>query len=349
MELIRLDDVDFAYDDQRVIRSLSLGLHEGEVTVLVGPSGSGKSTVLRLVAGFEAPDRGRVTLDGKVAAEEGRIVWPPETRGVSMVFQDLALWPHMTVGETLEFVLGPHLPRDERRRRIDEVARMVGLERHLGARPARLSGGERQRLAIARAIVTRPRILLMDEPLANLDPPLRLALLTEIRQLQRRLGLTILYVTHNQQETFSLGDRAAVIRAGTIEQTGRPRELYEHPGTAFVASFLGRCGVLSGLLGAGIVETALGALPVLDGATSPAPEVSVVIRPEDIGVAAQGPFEGRVERAMCLGERFEIEIAGPGWRLWAMTRHEPELGGMVRFSVGRIAVIAREAPTMIVA
>lgn len=344
MELIRLDGVDFAYGDTNVLRALSFVVHEREVTVLVGPSGSGKSTVLRLIAGFEAPRRGRVMLDGDVAAESGRIVRPPEMRGVSMVFQDLALWPHMTVGETLDFVLGPGIRRDERHRRVEETLMMVGLDRHVDARPARLSGGERQRLAIARAIVTQPRILLMDEPLANLDPPLRLALLDEIRRLQQRLGLAILYVTHNQQETFILGDRAAVIREGCIEQLGPPRELYERPRTAFVASFLGRCALLPGLLHDGVIDTALGTLPGPTGLTTSMGELSVVIRPENVSVSANGPFCGRVEAMASLGDRFETEISGPGWRLWALMRDEAKPGAMLRFSITKIAAVPREAP-----
>ena len=333
MELIQLEGVDFAYGETGVLRSLNLTVHEREVTVLVGPSGSGKSTVLRLIAGFEAPQRGRVMIDGEAAAERGCVLKPPEARGVSMVFQDLALWPHMTVRGTLEFVLGPRLGRDERRRRLQETATMVGLDEHLDARPAQLSGGERQRLAIARALVTRPRILLMDEPLANLDPPLRLALLDEIRWLQQRLGLTILYVTHNQAETFTLGDRAAVIREGRVQQVGAPRELYEHPGSAFVASFFGRCALLPGLLHEGRVETALGSFTGRDAGAADGSNLRVVVRPEDVYVGHEGPYRGRVERLTCLGGTFEAEIAGPGWRVWAIVHDALKVGSDVQFSI----------------
>ena len=332
MELIRLEHVDFAYGDAGVLRGLNLVVRDNEVTVLVGPSGSGKSTVLRLIAGFEAPQRGRVMIDGEIVAEGGRRLRPPEVRGVSMVFQDLALWPHMTVAETLEFVLGPGLDRDERRRRIGDTLMTVGLERHVDVRPAQLSGGERQRLAIARAIVTRPRILLMDEPL-------RQALLDEIRRLQQRLSLTILYVTHNQQETFMLGDRAAVIREGRIEQAGPPRELYERPLTAFVASFLGRCALLSGRLHDGRVETVLGTLPAVEAGPTAEPKVFVVIRPEDVCADENGPFSGRVERVTSLGGGFETEIAGPDWRVWAMMREPPKPGTSLRFAVSKTALV----------
>jgi len=339
MELIRLESVDFAYGSTRVLRALSFEAREHEVTVLVGPSGSGKSTVLRLIAGFEAPQRGRVILDGEVVAERGRLVRAPETRGVSVVFQDLALWPHMTVRETLAFVLRRGIDGDEGRRLVDEASTMVGLERHMDTRPAQLSGGERQRLALARAIITRPRILLMDEPLANLDPPLRLALLEEIRKLQQRLGLTILYVTHNQPETFVLGDRAAVLRDGGIEQVGPPRELYERPRTAFVASFLGRCALLPGVFSDGWVVTALGALGGINRDAEHGSDVLLAIRPEDVYIVDDAPFRGRVERVACLGGSFEAEITGPGWRLWALMRTEPKPGSLLNFVIMKTVTV----------
>jgi len=339
MELIRLEAVDFAYGRTPVIRELNFEARENEVTVLVGPSGSGKSTVLRLIAGFEAPQRGCVILDGEVVAEHGRIVWAPETRGVSVVFQDLALWPHMSVRETLAFVLGRGVGGDERRRRVDEASYIVGLERHMDTRPAQLSGGERQRLALARAIITRPRILLMDEPLANLDPPLRLVMLDEIRKLQQQLGLTILYVTHNQSETFVLGDRAAVLRDGGIEQVGPPRELYERPRTAFVASFLGRCALLPGVFRDGWVESPMGAIGGIDRAAEDGSDVSVVIRPEDVYIVDYAPFSGRVERVGCLGGSFEAEITGPGWRLWALVRSEPKPGSLLHFVIKKAVTV----------
>jgi len=338
MELIRLEDVEFSYGDRPVLRGVNLGVQENLVTVLVGPSGSGKSTVLRLIAGFEAPNRGCLSIGDQVVATGSRVFKTPESRGVSMVFQDLALWPHMTVGQTLEFVLGRDVARRERRSRITETLAALGLDERVGARPAELSGGERQRLALARALVTRPRIVLMDEPLANLDPPLRLALLDEIRNLGRRFALTIIYVTHNQQEAFSLGDHAAVLHEGRIEQAGSPRELYERPSTAFVASFLGRCALLPGKFHDGHVETALGMLSGADGDAT-REDIAVVIRPEDVCIDADGPFNGRVEYVTCLGGTFETTITGPGWRLWALTRDEPRLGSSLRFAVKKTVTV----------
>jgi iron(III) transport system ATP-binding protein len=338
MGLIELEDIEFAYGERRVLRGVDLEVQERRVTVLVGLSGSGKSTILRLIAGLETPQRGRLSIGGQVASAGRRVFQAPESRGVTMVFQDLALWPHMSAGQTLDFVLGPGVARQERRHRIQTTLAAFGLDGRIDARPAELSGGERQRLALARALVTRPRILLMDEPLANLDPPLRLALLEEIRNLRHRFDVTILYVTHNPLETFALGDRAAVVREGRIEQVGSPREIYARPCSAFVASLFGRCALLSGKLRDGHVETAFGSLPATD-AGGEGGEVSVVIRPEDVCVDGTGPFTGRVESVASLGGSFESALTGPGWRLWALTRDEPIPGSAVRFAVNKSATV----------
>jgi len=344
--LIRLEDVHFAYAGRPVLAGFDLAVPEDAVTVLVGPSGSGKSTVLRLIAGFEMPDRGRVWIGSDLASGDGRTLLPPEARGAGMVFQDLALWPHMTVRQTLEFVLGRDAPPEERRRRIEDTLRLVGLDRHAGARPASLSGGERQRVALARAIVTRPRILLMDEPLSSLDPPLRQALLGEIRQLRERLGLTILYVTHNRRETFALGDHAAVIRGGRIEQWGSPRDLYERPRSAFVASFLGRCALLPAWIAGDRINSPLGAIPRGTGASSATAdgEVYLVIRPEDVPADPAGPWSGRVERAVDRGDGFETLITGTGWQLWTSLAEEPQPGSLLRFSIRKFSTVPRDEP-----
>ena len=344
MGLIRLEGVHFRYPRAPVLDDLSLDVRAGAVTVLVGASGSGKSTVLRLIAGFEPPARGRVLIGEETVSRDGRVLIPPEARGVSLVFQDLALWPHLTARETLELVLSREVPREERRRRTEEALAAVGLEGHAEARPASLSGGERQRVALARAIVTRPRILLMDEPLANLDPPLRRALIEEIRQLQRRLTLTILYVTHNHEETFGLGDHAAVLRAGRVEQVGPPRERYERPRSAFVASFLGRCALVPARARDGGLESALGALPLPRPDPAGRSELLAVVRPEDVVVGDDGPLSGKVERAMCLGSAFEVELAGPGWRLWALAPAEPVPGSVLRFAIRRVVTVPASDP-----
>jgi ABC-type Fe3+/spermidine/putrescine transport system ATPase subunit len=341
--MIRLDGVEFRYGTLPVLNGLSLTIPARGVTVLAGPSGSGKSTVLRLIAGFAAPERGVVAIGDEVVSRGGRILVPPEARGVAVVFQDLALWPHMTVRDTLDFVLGRDVPAPERGRRIDEVLGSVGLERYADARPGRLSGGERQRVALARAIVTRPRILLMDEPLANLDPHLRDALVGELKQLQRRLGLTMLYVTHSREEAFALGDEAAVILAGRVEQSGPPRELYAHPASAFVATFLGRCALVRGRIRADGVESPLGLLPLPEPSPVAGPEVVVVVRPEDVRLEEGGAFGGTIESSAFTGSGFEAEISGPGWRIIAAVPDEPKRGSRVRLSIYKVAVVPLSA------
>ena len=338
--MITLEGVKFAYGERAVLRGLDLTVPAGLVTVLLGPSGSGKSTILRLIAGLDVPERGCIAIDDQIVTSGVRILEPPESRGVSMVFQDLALWPHMTVGQTLAFVVGPHATRQERRQRIEATLTAVGLDGRRDARPAELSGGERQRLALARALIPRPRILLMDEPLASLDPPLRLAMMDEIRTLRRRFDVTILYVTHNELETFGLGDHAAVLHEGRIEQVGSPREVYTRPRSAFVASLLGRCALLPGTFRDGHVETTLGPMAAR-GVGGENGNVSVVIRPEDVRVDGNGPFVGHIESASSVGAGFEIVLTGPGWRLWALTPDPPVPGASIRFGVDKSVAVPR--------
>jgi ABC-type Fe3+/spermidine/putrescine transport system ATPase subunit len=342
--MIRLRAIEFGYGPTPVLDGFTLDIPERAITVLAGPSGSGKSTVLRVIAGFEAPRRGRVMIGGETVSRDARIEVPPESRGVAMVFQDLALWPHMTVRQTLDFVLDASLAPAERRRRIGRALALVGLGELADARPGRLSGGERQRVALARALVREPRILLMDEPLANLDPPLRDALVTELRRIQQEVGLTMLYVTHSREEAFALGDRIAVVKEGRVEQVGAPREIYDGPSTAFVATFLGRATLLAGRLEGGRVECALGALPLATPAGLADGRVVVLVRPEHVHLGPAGPFVGRVERVAYAAGWFEVELAGAGWRLLAAAAEESARGSEVRFSIRRVTALPVTRP-----
>jgi ABC-type sugar transport system ATPase subunit len=194
-------------------------------------------------------------------------------------------------------------------------------------------------VALARAIVSRPRVLLMDEPLSNLDLPLRDALVSEIRRIQRELGLTVLYVTHNRDEVFALGDRVAVIHSGRVEQVGRPRDLYEQPTSEFIATFLGRCTLIRGRVAAGEIHCALGAMPFATPPSSSGSEVLVVIRPEDVHVDGTGPFAGRIKRAVFARGLFEVQIAGSGWSVLADLSSEPALNTDIRFSIRRFVTV----------
>lgn len=226
MTAIEFRHVWASYRGKPAVQDFSLDVETGERLVLLGPSGCGKTTVLRLAAGFLAPDQGAVALNGTVAAEKGRLDLEPEQRGLGMVFQDFALWPHLTVRGHLEFGLKARgVPKAERERRIQETLCLVRLELRADARPDELSGGQQQRIALARALVTEPRLLLMDEPLSSLDFELGLELRREILALQERLGFTLLYVTHNLDEAFAIAQRIVVMREGIIVRIGSMEEI----------------------------------------------------------------------------------------------------------------------------
>jgi ABC-type sugar transport system ATPase subunit len=219
----------------RGVRNLSMTIGDGELMVLVGPSGSGKSTALRLIAGLETPDAGQVVIGGLDVTDE-----PPQRRDLAMVFQHYALYPHKTVRQNLEFSLRMRgVAAAARRERVEDVARMLQLDELLDRRPAQLSGGQRQRVALGRALVRQPSAFLLDEPLSNLDPALRLETRAEIALLHRRLSATMVYVTHDQEEAMTLGDRVAVLGEGTLQQVGTPEEVYHRPANRFVAQFVG--------------------------------------------------------------------------------------------------------------
>lgn len=237
---IRLAGLSKRYGDLAAVDGVDLDVEPGEFFTLLGPSGSGKTTTLRLVAGFELPDAGRIELGGE---DVSRV--PPYARDVNTVFQDYALFPHMNVVENVEYGLRIRkVPRAERRRRAEEALETVRLPGLGGRKPAQLSGGQRQRVALARAIVNRPRVLLLDEPLGALDLKLRQEMQVELGRIQGEVGITFVYVTHDQEEALTMSDRIAVFNRGRIEQVGPPAELYEHPVNEFVAGFVGVSNVL---------------------------------------------------------------------------------------------------------
>src|SRR6187455_1636015 len=228
------------YGDVTAVDGVDLEIRRGEFFTMLGPSGSGKTTTLRVIAGFEQPDEGSVELGGKDVSK-----LPPYARDVNTVFQDYALFPHMTVQENVEYGLRvKKVARSERRRRATEALGLVQLQEYGGRKPAQLSGGQRQRVALARAIVNRPQALLLDEPLGALDLKLRQELQIELKRIQQELGITFIYVTHDQEEALTMSDRLAVFNEGRIEQLGTPAEVYEHPATEFVAGFVGISNVI---------------------------------------------------------------------------------------------------------
>jgi multiple sugar transport system ATP-binding protein len=236
MARVQLDKVSKVFPGgTTAVDGVTLDVADGEFVVLVGPSGCGKSTVLRIVAGLEEATSGTVSIDGEVVNDLS-----PASRDVAMVFQNYALYPHMTVAQNLSFSLRlRHRSKQDIRTEVDETARVLGLEQLLGRKPAALSGGQRQRVAMGRAIIRQPQLFLMDEPLSNLDAKLRVAMRAELSRLHQRYGTTTLYVTHDQIEAMTLGDRIAVLDHGRLQQVGTPQELYQHPCNVFVAGFIG--------------------------------------------------------------------------------------------------------------
>jgi multiple sugar transport system ATP-binding protein len=270
--------------DAAALSGLTLDVAEGELLVLVGPSGCGKSTALRLIAGLDRPDAGSIEIGGRDVA-----LVPPQDRDVAMVFQGYALYPHMTAREIMAFPLKMRgVAQAERDKRVEETAALLGLTKLLGRRPAELSGGERQRVAMGRAIVRSPKVFLFDEPLSNLDAALRAELRVELAALVRRFKTTAIYVTHDQVEAMTMGDRIAVLRAGVLQQVGAPREIYEEPASTFVAGFLGSPPINQ------IELTREGDFYVAPGISIPAPpgidrpRVIAGVRPERLQVQSGG-------------------------------------------------------------
>ena len=283
---LRLAGLTKVLGGRTIVDDLTLGIAPGEMVSLLGPSGCGKTTTLRLIAGFLHPDAGRVEVDGADITDLG-----PERRPSAMVFQNYALWPHMTISKNVAFPLKvAKVPRAEIARRVAEVLELVGLSHHAGSRPAHISGGEQQRAALARALVQRPKLLLLDEPLSNLDAKLRVRVREEIRDIQQRLGITTVLVTHDQEEALSVSDRVAVMNEGRIEQVSTPAELYRAPATSFVAGFIGSSNTLAALdLGEG------------------EPGVTWVVRPEDVRIDPSG-MPGVVRRVLPHGHYAEVSI-----------------------------------------
>ncbi|MGH2860747.1 MAG: ABC transporter ATP-binding protein [Solirubrobacteraceae bacterium] len=272
---------------EAAVDELDLDIADGEFLVLVGPSGCGKSTSLRMLAGLEEVSAGRILIGGRDVTGEA-----PKDRDIAMVFQNYALYPHMSVADNMGFALKiAGVGKDERRARVVEAAKLLDLEELLDRKPKALSGGQRQRVAMGRAIVRNPQVFLMDEPLSNLDAKLRVQTRSQISSLTRRLGVTTVYVTHDQVEALTMGDRIAVMRAGVLQQVGAPRELYTCPQNVFVAGFIGSpaMNIFPARVVEGGVQLGVTVVPVERSSLSAAgAEVSVGVRPEDLVVGGDG-------------------------------------------------------------
>jgi multiple sugar transport system ATP-binding protein len=338
------------FGDTVAVDRLTLTVSDGELLVLLGPSGCGKTTALRMVAGLETADEGTLSIGDRVVNDV-----EPKDRDVAMVFQSYALYPHLTVAKNIEFPLRQRgIDRAERSRRVGEAARRLGLEELLGRKPGQLSGGQRQRVALARAIVRDPQVFLMDEPLSNLDAALRVQTRADIVALQERLGTTMLYVTHDQVEAMTMGDRIAVMRQGVLQQVAPPQEAYDRPGNTFVAAFLGSPGMNlfdgryspdAGPGGAPAVVVAGGTVPVDAGGGGPTacPDaITVGVRPESMTVGPDGTIDASVVIVEVLGAEVLVVCRSPDATRVVVRqgaeRPRPSIGEAVRIGVDPGAV-----------
>ncbi len=355
--ILSLSQIRKSFSDTEVLHGLDLEIGRGEFVTLLGPSGCGKTTTIRIVAGLERPDSGRVILNGKDVTD-----LPPDKRRVNTVFQNYALFPHMNVYKNIAYGLKIQgVDKEEIRRRVKEMLELVELPGFENRRPAELSGGQRQRVAIARALVLQPEILLLDEPLGALDLQLRRQMQRELKSIQSRLGITFIYITHDQEEALNMSDRIVVMREGYIEQAGTPAGIYEHPATRFAASFIGESNILDGRLGeregeASVFETAAGrclcAAPTAK--TLPA-DTALSVRPDDIQLTKEPPagftLSGVIEDQQYTGSLLRTTLRLTDGTVIKSNRHGRLLGQMetgqqvyVSWNPAHAAVIGGYAP-----
>ncbi|HEV8019954.1 MAG TPA: ABC transporter ATP-binding protein [Candidatus Lustribacter sp.] len=326
-----VDDLHKSFSDRKAtvgaVNGVSFSIQEGEFYTLLGPSGCGKTTTMRCIAGLERTNQGRISIAGREVSAPGGVFVPPNERDIGMVFQSYAIWPHMTVFQNVAFplkVTGIRKGSKEMNDRVEEALALVQLEGLAGRFATQLSGGQQQRLALARALVRRPKLLLLDEPLSNLDARLRDRMRTELKSIQRRLGITTLYVTHDQTEALSMSDRIAVMEAGTIVQEATPLDLYLKPLNSFVAEFLGNSNLLEGRVnavdreGGCEIDAGFGALSVsVPEGIEIGNRIVVTIRPEHIRLhvdraAMPNGFAALVESVSFLGEQSECQVVANG-------------------------------------
>ena len=324
MPEIHVENLVKEFGDQRALDDVSFDVEEGELFTLLGPSGCGKSTTLMSIAGFQHPEAGRIAVGDDTFVDAARkIAVPAEQRNLGIVFQSYAVWPHMTVFENLAFPLKVRkLKRDAIRTRVREVLELVEMAPYEQRYPHQLSGGQQQRVALARALVYSPSVLLLDEPFSNLDAKLRERARAWVKELQGTLGLTTIFVTHDQDEALSMSDRVAVMSAGEVQQIGTPEEIYRHPANRFVAEFVGRVNLIEGLVagsdgGGVVVDVADSAhrLTVHDGAGASGdvtiavrPEAVTVMRLDDHSVNGTNTWEADVATVAFLGDHYEYEV-----------------------------------------
>ena len=302
MATVTIRHITKSFGPNTVLNDFDETFRDGEFVTLLGPSGCGKTTMLRIIAGFEKPTSGEVYIDDQLVSG-GKTFVPPEKRGIGMVFQSYAVWPHMNVFDNAAYPLRiQKLPKEKIRENVERVLEIVHLSQYAERLPNQLSGGQQQRVALARALVAAPKLLLLDEPLSNLDAKLRETMRFEIKEIQRRTGITVVYVTHDQTEAMAMSDRIFLINRGIVQQSGTPQEIYNRPRNQFVADFLGKVDFFRGEVRDGRIyfpEMGNQSLPY-DGERTG--KVEAAVRPENILMTDDGPLRGTLEAVYYLGD-----------------------------------------------
>ncbi len=326
--IVQLNNISVAFDNQQILNDFSLKIKDKEFITLLGPSGCGKTTTLRIIAGFISPDEGDILFDGK---EINGV--PAYKRQVNTIFQRYALFPNMNVYDNIAFGLSvKKVPKKEIKERVTEMLKMVNLTGFEKRRVDSLSGGQQQRVAIARAIINRPKVLLLDEPLAALDLKMRKDMQVELKNIQQSLGITFVFVTHDQEEALAMSDTVVVMNNGVIQQIGTPQDIYNEPQNAFVADFIGESNILDGVIEKDFLVHFFGReFTCLDRGFNENEPVDVVIRPEDVDIvpAAQGMLTGEVTSVTFMGVHYEIIIDIDGFKWMVQTTDEHHVGDFV--------------------
>ena len=330
--IVSLIDVEKRFGSNLVVRKMNMEIYEGEFLTLLGPSGCGKTTTLRMIAGFEDATSGIIKVQGERVENK-----EPYQRDVNTVFQNYALFPHMTVFDNVAYGLTiKKVPKDEIRQRVAEMLELVQLTDYERRKPDELSGGQKQRVAIARALINRPKVLLLDEPLGALDLKLRKQMQIELKRLQKKLGITFIYVTHDQEEALAMSDTVVVMDEGKIQQIGTPEDIYNEPKNAFVADFIGESNIIDGIMRAdGVVEIFNRRFQCLDKGFAKDEPVDVVIRPEDVDIVPedQGQLKGTVTNVTFKGMQYDIIVDFYGFKWLIQTTDLSPVGSRIGIKI----------------
>ena len=309
MSTVTIKNLTKSFGSSQVLKEFNEVFRDGEFVTLLGPSGCGKTTMLRMIAGFEIPTTGEIWIDDKLVSG-GKTFLPPEKRDIGMVFQSYAVWPHMNVFDNVAYPLQiKHVKREEIRTRVDKILETVHLTRYADRLPNQLSGGQQQRIALARALVAEPNLLLLDEPLSNLDAKLRESMRFEIKDITKSLGISVVYVTHDQTEAMAMSDRIFLINNGIVQQSGTPDEIYNHPANQFVADFLGKVDFFKGVAENGTIHLSEWEADLQYPKMEQSGNIEVAIRPENIRISKESDgIRGKLEKLYYLGDETDCRV-----------------------------------------